>query len=464
MGMFESLGTLHAIALDVTSQTIAQIPQMWWAILSFLQSDCEIEYWYSLDLLAVILQQFDFDDPSFMKLMCTDPPGKWAAPFTGIQPLVMKGITSEKAEENARALLAEFLTIENPSLIDSSSTRFTDSIIALLPFLLENVDSPNEDTQEETIRLAQNVFGVCEAKRWQDLTPIFAKYLQGEFNSAVMFLEELSGPLHRYLVKDHELSVFSLLRTFICFAPLTFQKRWMQIFAALLVHVDVSSSDMQHKSFAVFHTLMNLIAADDWEVLFSVFNTAVKVSRKVEDYQFNALPNPSSVARILDRFESARPPWISVDQNKAEIISTLEVLLQQLRAKCENLEQAAASPLVENLEPQVDPTVEYYSYLTSQTNDGVLDVSNPVLFAEDGRPVVISFEAEAIVSKVIEYAQLEERTVTYKVKPQPIVVPTPTELAPASPLVLRSKNTFLSPRPHSHIPRPHKKKRNISNK
>ena len=114
--------------------------------------------------------------------------------------------------------------------------------------------------------------------------------------------------------------------------------------------------------------------------------------------------------------------------------------MQQLRAKCENLEQAAASPLVENLEPQVDPTVEYYSYLTSQTNDGVLDVSNPVLFAEDGRPVVISFEAEAIVSKVIEYAQLEERTVTYKVKPQPIVVPTPTELAPASPLVF-STNT-----------------------
>ena len=218
--MFEALSTLHSLAATVTPQSLAQLPQLWWAILSFLQSDCEAEYWLSLDLLAVILQQFDFDNEQFMDAMIGAPPGAWAAPFTGIQPLVMKGITSEKVEINARALLTEFLTIDCPGLIDSKETRFLDNVIPLLPFLLENIMNTDEEAQEETIRVAKNILAMSKEQGWDGITPVLSNYLEGEYNDASVFLQELAGPLHKYLIKNHELRTFSLLRTYVCFGKL----------------------------------------------------------------------------------------------------------------------------------------------------------------------------------------------------------------------------------------------------
>ena len=113
----------------------------------------------------------------------------------------------------------------------------------------------------------------------------------------------------------------------------------MQLFTGLFLQVDVQNSAVRYQTFGIFHNLMNMIAADDWKQLFEVFNTAVVASGKVENYQFTMLPNPSTVARILDRFETTGSPWTSMDQHKDCINSTMREVLEQLQSQCPSVQK-----------------------------------------------------------------------------------------------------------------------------
>ena len=220
----------------------------------------------------------------------------------------------------------------------------------------------------------------------------------------------------------------------------------MQIFAALLVNVDIENSPVRRQAFAIFHSLLNLIAADDWQVLFSVLNTAVQVSKKLENYQFAMLPNPTTLARILDRFESARAPWLSVDENKDKIILTLESLLEQLKPKCGALQGEPVAPQIATLTPVVDPSVEHFSPLLVETSD-VIAIGQELIFEEDTQRLLHSFATEAQVARQAEAHQLEQQSISYHAPPAPIIVALPSDEATASPMVLRKRNTLLSPRP-----------------
>lgn len=213
--MFEGLCTLHSVSQSSSLSDIIKNPQLLWTTLSCLQSDSEEEYWLVLDLLAVLLQQIDFDDDALKKTIRSKPPGDWVVSFTGIQPLILKGFTSHRVEDCARALVSEFLLIDCPELIDSSSTRYLDNIIVLLPYLMENIIATNEEIQQETLRITQNIMSVCQSNHWNEMLQVFQNYLQGEFDDGSLFLKKLSPSFYSTLVKGYELRIFSLLRCYI---------------------------------------------------------------------------------------------------------------------------------------------------------------------------------------------------------------------------------------------------------
>lgn len=202
----------------------------------------------------------------------------------------------------------------------------------------------------------------------------------------------------------------------------------MQIFTAILNQVEIEQSPVRYQAFAIFNNLLPLIAGDDWEILFSLFDTAVKISKGLENYQFTMLPNPSTVARILDRFDTTGSPWTAMDKQKPFILSTLKEILSQLDKQVNDISDRPNDPVIECSTPDVDPFIPHYS---SSNMDGfeILDSSKPLSFAQDD--LIASSE-----------------TPVYEVPPKPIIIAEPSVEIPASPMGLR-KQTLFSPRGHT---------------
>ena len=243
--MYESLTALHSMSSTVQLNDIVRIPQLWWSIVCALQTDCELEYWLSLDLLAVLLQQFDFNHPDIKKIVNKKPPGKWVNAFHGIQPLILKGLASNLVEPNARALLNEFLSIECPELIDKSPFRYLDNILVLLPWLMMNVVTLNVDDQQKSISITADIVQICTKLNFNDVSSVFNQYARGEYNTSDAFLDDLSLPFFNAFVKHNELRVFTMLRCFIYygspspFHPLSLSS--LLPFLLLSIHSPLSS-------------------------------------------------------------------------------------------------------------------------------------------------------------------------------------------------------------------------------
>ena len=212
----------------------------------------------------------------------------------------------------------------------------------------------------------------------------------------------------------------------------------MQLFTGLFLQVDVQNSAVRYQTFGIFHNLMNMIAADDWKQLFEVFNTAVVASGKVENYQFTMLPNPSTVARILDRFETTGSPWTSMDQHKDCINSTMREVLEQLQSQCPQISDRVEDSLLDRNIPDIDPFISHYSPSTVETVE-VINGEEKLSFAMD-----ISEELEMMSPRKNRSAN-----VVYATPPKPIVVAEPSTEIPSSPMVLRKQQTLFSPRGNS---------------
>lgn len=203
----------------------------------------------------------------------------------------------------------------------------------------------------------------------------------------------------------------------------------MQLFTAILEQINVEQSPVRYQAFAIFNNLMPLIAGDDWEILFDLFNSAIQVSKSVEEYQFTMLPNPSVVARILDRFDTTGSPWTSMDKQKDFIISTLNEILRQLekQSNVTMVEDQPSDPLLANTVPDVDPFVPHYSSCDMNGFE-VLDPSKALAFASDD-----------LIPSTTE-------TAVYEVPPKPIEIAAPSLDIPSSPMVLRKQTALFSPR------------------
>ena len=179
--------------------------------------------------------------------------------------------------------------------------------------------------------------------------------------------------------------------------------------------------------------MMPLIISDDWERLFDVFNTAVEISAPIEKYQFNVLPNASAVARVLDKFDSAHSPWASTDQNKDKIIITLQDLLVQLQNSTPVQEEVSNDSLLIQKDPEVDPHIPHYS------SSGESESNN-----------VLSDELLQFSNEIVKDSNKKSEKIIplYEAPPSPIVIAPPSDNIPSSPMVLRSKNSILSPRAH----------------
>mmetsp|Transcript_18198 Transcript_18198/g.70339 ORF Transcript_18198/g.70339 Transcript_18198/m.70339 type:complete len:1556 (+) Transcript_18198:630-5297(+) len=446
--LFETLLALQAAAQATWAQGegVDEVPQLWWTVIACLHSDNKKEFVIAADLLAVILQNIDFDNSEVQALFASSPPGYWEVPFAGVQPLLLKGLTAEETTAVPRTLLTEFITLPWGAVIDSSPHRLLDNALAILPWMVHATN--NDEESAAAIHMASNLQKAF-ADRAPAVAAVLQQFAQGEFMGARDFLDQFAPPFYEALVKGSELRAFTFLLGIVRFGPPDMRSSCLEVCRALFFVTDASSPAMKLKSSAMIYEYAKLVQTDNWKDAIDVLDAIVQSSAKagLEKFEFIMFPNPSIVNKIVDRMETAHDPWTDADRKKSTILTILSDVLT--RTGDPSTFQAYDTVQDREYLEQFPKLVPGEVHCQGAHGD-VLHIEELLVFKEDaakegGAPAPLEKESSVVVNALLD-SENSIRTPpppTYAAPPPPIVVPPPSLITPVgSPL----KAPLFSPR------------------
>ncbi|KAI8612838.1 cell morphogenesis N-terminal-domain-containing protein [Chytriomyces sp. MP71] len=137
----EILMTMKSIIERLIATEVLAFPQLLWATVAMLSTPLEHEFIKGVELLMALVTKVDLNDSAAEICFLQVKPVKWKGVFTGIQPIVMRGIHSVAAEGACLNLLNTLALIKSDALVDSSDTRMLSLFLANFPRLMQGFES-----------------------------------------------------------------------------------------------------------------------------------------------------------------------------------------------------------------------------------------------------------------------------------------------------------------------------------
>eukprot|EP00736_Rhodelphis_marinus_P014280 Rmarinus@m.1872 len=145
-----SLAVLRSIRTSVEALPPAEFvlhPQIFWASVAMLQVENVATFHEAARCIRLMCSHLDTnEDPMFITSLLTCLPEETTWPLPGLQPLVLKGLTSSATEPLCVDLLSMFLILPIEPLIDPTPARLVLNCAAVLPFICYALDAVDETT------------------------------------------------------------------------------------------------------------------------------------------------------------------------------------------------------------------------------------------------------------------------------------------------------------------------------
>lgn len=185
----EIILTLTEVTRNMNRSQIEQYPQIFWAAVACLYSPYEAEHAEALVLLEVVLDKF-----GFCSELANSFPKDWSSEFEGLQPLLLKGLQFESAEEKTFDILTSIMLDDNPPLIDPSETRLMYLLLGSLCRLLHGLDN---DSEPDTfaLDLASKLSRLFEQYSLNDVSRILNTYPKQKGKFQQDYLKQLLGSI-----------------------------------------------------------------------------------------------------------------------------------------------------------------------------------------------------------------------------------------------------------------------------
>ena len=272
----EVIQTLRIIVSSLPKDKIIMFPQLFWSPVAILYSNLEHEFFYALNLLSEIIQKIDLNDPLCQKALLASMPGDWRPAFQGLQPLLLRGLTSATSEETTRQMLTRLYTITCDALVDGSRGRLLYSLLAALPYLLAHFENP--EASPECVKMVEALLIACERHSQNtEFAKLFNLYLKRRCRTEADFLKrlfalmkemcdkELVDPALAFLVDildrgmpGYRRGVLAIMKHFVQMLDLRIassEASWLQLLKSLY---DLISSDLQKDALEIFETVAHL--------------------------------------------------------------------------------------------------------------------------------------------------------------------------------------------------------------
>ncbi|KAJ1545744.1 Cell morphogenesis protein PAG1, partial [Cladochytrium tenue] len=179
-------------------------PQLFWACVACLYSPNEWEFYEGASMLGKLLGKLTLDKRT-ENLLLVNLPTEWRGAFSGIQPLLLKGLRSARAEQLTLDIIESFLPLEANAIVDSTPHRALLSVLAFMPRLLQGLErSPASDTGMDPDKLlakclsyAEKLSELAQKSGQPSLARLLQSYARQRFRNKDDFLQQFT-----YILRD----------------------------------------------------------------------------------------------------------------------------------------------------------------------------------------------------------------------------------------------------------------------
>lgn len=196
-----TLLTLQAIVETIDSSKLIMYNQLFWSTIALLYTGVEEHYHLALKLLSKLLDRLNFGDKSVQNVLTASVPKGWDPAFIGIQPLLLKGLFSARAECDTVELLIKISVLPCDMVFQSDGTRLLTNILALLPRLVAR--------DELGTKAAANLVIACNNNNLPVLAKAFASYTT--YETGEVLTTELCKAIAEAFLPRHVDLVFLIL-------------------------------------------------------------------------------------------------------------------------------------------------------------------------------------------------------------------------------------------------------------
>eukprot|EP00898_Chlorokybus_atmophyticus_P003403 jgi/Chlat1/4063/Chrsp26S04002 len=228
-------------------------PQLFWGCVALLNTRMVHLYQQALILLTAVVDRLDFADSTVQNILLsaaddTNKDGNLNSPAIekpnrGLQPLVLKGLTSSVTLEASVALLTRLTLQPCDAIFGSGETCLLFNMLGLLPWLCVHnhpsqstvLHSPAPstpvrqatsepapavaDARSQTVAAAQHIAQACRSRNLPDLANAFAQYAAGQVPSIEAWLEQVCPPLCSEYFPQQAPAAFGLLHNMLQHGP-----------------------------------------------------------------------------------------------------------------------------------------------------------------------------------------------------------------------------------------------------
>ncbi|KAJ3152742.1 Cell morphogenesis protein PAG1 [Geranomyces michiganensis] len=215
----ELITTLSAMIDSLDRSRLVMFPQFFWAAIACIHSPHEWEFSEGVVLVEKILQKLDVQDPACRNILLVNLPSKWKGQFSGLQPLLMRGLCSSSTEKHCLRIINSLVSLEDPALVEPSNSRVLFALLSNLPRWLQcfEADYGSDGGKEagvtpaECMATAQALAEFAGVLGHQGFSRLLSSYAKRKFRTKDDFLHQFMSLLTDAFFPAHEAETLQFL-------------------------------------------------------------------------------------------------------------------------------------------------------------------------------------------------------------------------------------------------------------
>ncbi|KAK4740478.1 hypothetical protein SAY87_032410 [Trapa incisa] len=333
--VMEILLTLQVMVENMEPEKLILYPQLFWGCVAMMHTDFVHVYCRVLQLFSCVIDRLSFCDGTTENVLLSSMPRDYlnievgefqrtetrgtseipSSPgnlpdFEGVQPLVLKGLTSMVSHGMSIKVLSRMTVHSCDSIFGNSETRLLMHITGLLPWLClqlcnDQVMGPASPLQQhrKACSVAAKIALWCQVVSLEDMATVFMAYSQGKFKSVENLLACVSPLICNEWFPKHSALVFELFLRLLEKGPMEYQRVILLMLKALLQFTPMDAAQSPHM-YAVVSQLVESTLC--WEALSVLEALLLSCSS-----QQGSLPHELAADNEFGPAEKLMPPHIS---------------------------------------------------------------------------------------------------------------------------------------------------------